>query len=177
MKKFLALSFSLLLTSKAAVAAPKLDLVDLELQRTATHQAAYASTQKLSFLGFDLTNPFDLIKNIKEQLDGLKQTLIDSYDANGNGRIDFGPELNNLVDGTKMLVKILLDTNYDGKIETSEVVDFAKSTLSTLELSTLTTVCPAIEKQATASGDFLTFRPVLAHLNTLCLAKVSSPAN
>lgn len=115
-----------------------------------------------------LPNPIDLINKVKEQIQTVKDTLLASYDENGNGKIDAGTEFDNMVTGMKALVMVLTDSNQNGKIDGEDLDALAKVALLQAKEHVRTNICPQAIEDAEAAGFWLNFRPVLKALQTFC---------
>lgn len=178
MKKILASCLGLVLLSNVAFAESHEEQVELQLQAAALAQIASGTAPESdvharSFLGLDLNalNPINVIKKLQEQVATIKDTILTSFDTNGNGKIDQGQEFQDFKTGVKAIVMLVADTNESGKIDFEDIGVLSKLALTKIQEQTLTTICPAIYKQVQFSGPFMAVRPVLAQLNKLCLAK------
>ncbi|MBC7658235.1 MAG: hypothetical protein H7249_00850 [Chitinophagaceae bacterium] len=119
---------------------------------------------------FDIGSHFAWIKKVKDQVENAKQTLLASYDTNGNGRIDPGPEFKAFVVGIKALALVLGDTNGNGRIDATDIVVLTQGAETKVQDSLMAKICPTIEAKASAAGFFLKFHPVLKKSNEICVA-------
>lgn len=171
MKKFIsALVFSLL--SLPAFAASHDEQVKLELEAAALATLNSSDIPEAppvpSSYRMDLKKPFDFLKDLREQLESIKETLVSSYDENGNGKIDAGTEFNNFRDGVKLLLTLVADKNQNGKIDAEDILTLTKEAFEKIRSNTLTRVCPFVYQQADFAGIFLKFNPLLVHFEKVC---------
>lgn len=177
MKTLLASCIGLFLLSNVALAQSHEEQVELRIQAAALAQIANgdapAATQGHKFLGFNLDalNPLNLIKKLQDQVASIKDTLLSTFDENGNGKIDQGQEFENFKIGTKAIIMLVADTNQSGKIDLEDIGVLTKLAFTKIQEQTLTKICPSVYKQVEFTGSFMFARPVLAQLNKICLAK------
>lgn len=176
MKKILVSLVSLLMFSNIALAVSHDEQVDLDLEAAALAQIAQGQVELAhdrSFLGFDLDmlNPLSFISKLKEQVASIKDTLLVSFDENGNGKIDQGTEFDNFKVGIKAIAMLFADSNQNGKIDQEDIVALSKLALTKVQEQTLVTVCPAVYSQVELTGPFLPLRPVLSRMNDICIAQ------
>ncbi|RYZ59396.1 MAG: hypothetical protein EOP07_04110 [Proteobacteria bacterium] len=176
MKKLLVSLVSLFLFSNIALAVSHDEQVDLDLEAAALSQVIQGNVETLrdrSFLGLDLDmlNPLSFLTKLKEQVDGIKETLLSSFDENGNGKIDQGAEFENFKVGVKAIAMLFADSNQNGKIDPQDIVALSKLALTKVQEQTLVTVCPAVYSQVELTGPFLPLRPVLSRMNDICIAQ------
>lgn len=176
MKKLVtALMFSLATLSLPALAVSQDDQVELELQAAAlatlnsSIPPAPKAPENPSIFGLELKNPFDFLKDVTEQINGVKETLIASFDENGNGKIDHGTEFDNFREGVSLLLTFAADKNGNGKIDADDIGVLTKDAIENLRVQTLTTFCPAVHQQVRLSGIFISVRPLLKHFEKECL--------
>lgn len=171
MKRFLVALCGLVTFSSASFA----EGFDAESEKT-VNSIAVVEIQKADAGEFlrGLLNPADILKKIEEQVQSLKDTLLASYDENGNGRIDAGTEFDNMTAGLKALVMVLADSNQNGKIDGEDLNALAKLALEQAKEHVRTDICPVAVKQAEEAGMWLNFRPVLKSLNTFCQSENSA---
>ncbi|MES2744824.1 MAG: hypothetical protein V4655_05325 [Bdellovibrionota bacterium] len=175
MKKFL--SFVLLsLLSLPAAADTHDEQVDLELQAAAL--ATFNETpipfptmpeESKSFFGIDLSKPFNFVSDLQGQIQGIKDTLISTYDEDGNGKIDKGAEFDNFKAGVQLILTLVADKNQNGKIDIEDIGILTKSALAKVRSQTLTKVCPFVHSQADLAGSWIKINPLLAHFERVCL--------
>ena len=172
MKKFVsALVFSLL--SLPAFAVSHDEQVELELEAAAlatlnSSEIPDAPEAPKYFLGIDLSKPLDFFKNLRDQVESIKETLVSSYDENGNGKIDAGTEFDNFREGTKLILTLIADKNQNGKIDAEDLGVLTKEAFAKVRAQTLTKVCPFVYKQVEFAGIFLKFNPLLVHFDKVC---------
>jgi hypothetical protein len=176
MKKMLVSLVSLFMFSNIALALSHDEQVDLDLEAAALSQIAQGNveiTRDRSFLGFDLDmlNPLSFLTKLQDQVASIKDTLLVSFDENGNGKIDKGTEFDNFKVGVKAIAMMFADSNQNGKIDPEDIVALSKLALTKVQEQTLVTVCPGIYLQVELSGPFLPLRPVLSRMNDICLAQ------
>ena len=177
MTKIAASLLGLLLFSNAAFAVSQDEQVDLDLEAAALIQIAEGQVvQDRSFFGFDLAHPFAFLDTLKDQIASVKDTLLTSFDTNGNGKIDAGPEFDGFKSGISAIVLLVADSNQNGKIDADDLAALSKLALTKVEEETLKNVCPVVYKQVDLSGAFIAVRPVLKQLNDVCLAKYTPAA-
>ncbi|RYZ88702.1 MAG: hypothetical protein EOP04_08690 [Proteobacteria bacterium] len=173
MQKFAVSIMGLFLASTAsfAVAATHDEQTELDLQAAALVQVGQGQADEgLSLFGIDIVNPFTFLDGLKTQVEGVKETLLLSFDADGNGKIDPGTETENFKEGIKAIALVLGDTNQNGKIDAEDIVSLSETALLQVQGQILTKVCPGVERQAQLAGIFLAFRPVLSKMNDICVA-------
>jgi hypothetical protein len=110
-------------------------------------------------------NPFEQIRQFIEE---TKEFLLASYDYNGNGRIDFGDELNDTLEMTKTIVTTLIDQDFDGVIEPEEVRALVDELLATAREQLTMLACDQVNKAAEKAGSWIRFRPILNLLHQRC---------
>lgn len=160
--------FSLSLCAQA-LANSQDEQIELEVHAAAlaTLNQAPLETER-SLFGIDLKNPFDFLKGYQEQLQGIKDMMLSSYDENGNGKIDAGTEFDNFKSGMQMLLTMVADKNSNGKIDMEDVGTLSKEAFEKVRAQMLTKVCPFIHDQADKAGIFLKLNPLLVHFDKVC---------
>ncbi|MFW7381298.1 MAG: hypothetical protein ACOH5I_20960 [Oligoflexus sp.] len=113
----------------------------------------------------DDQNFFDQIKDFIQE---SKEFIMMTYDYNGNGRIDFGPELEAVIEFAETIIVALVDTNYNGVIEIEEVTVLIQELLQNVKSQLTGIACQGITKEAEKSGRWLFLRPVLYSLYKQC---------
>ena len=68
----------------------------------------------------------DGVKDRIEQVREIVRLVVDSYDENGNGKIDPGPEWDAFVDSIEEFAMIYLDKNGNGHIDHQDVIALIK---------------------------------------------------
>ncbi|WP_141734196.1 hypothetical protein [Oligoflexus tunisiensis] len=169
-RTFIGAVMSLLFSSSLAWGAVHDRQTDLELQAMALvymsqqHAEAGVDTPRLSGIG-------DVIQDIGEfitQIEDIKEQLITQFDENGNGRIDFGPEMDNFKETIKSVILLLADSNANGRIDLADIRVLTQMVLDQIKAKTLEVACPTIIKEAEKAGWWLNLRPVLKHFYEIC---------
>lgn len=173
MKRFLVALSGLVTFSSASFA----EGFDAESEKT-VNSLAVVEIQKADAGEFlrSLLNPAEILKKIEEQVQSVKDTLLASYDENGNGKIDAGTEFNNMQEGLKALVMVLADSNQNGKIDGEDLNALAKLALEQAKEQVRSNICPVAVKQAEEAGIWLNFRPVLKSINSFCTSEETDAA-
>ena len=116
----------------------------------------------------DEGNLFDQIRQFIEE---TKTFLLETYDYNGNGRIDFGEELDGVVEFGQSILLTLVDRDYDGVIQPDEIKALVDELLATAREQISVLACEQIGNAAERAGPWLRFRPVLNALYQRCLVQ------
>ncbi len=112
-----------------------------------------------------------LFDQIKQFIDETKTFILETYDFNGNGRIDFGDELDGVVEFGQSILLTLVDRDYDGVIEPEEVQAIVQELLATARQQINALACDQITAAAERAGAWLRFRPILKGLFQRCQAQ------
>ncbi len=165
MKTSVSLILGFFLFSSVSFAAVRDPQVDLELEAMALVQVIQLQTEADAGARSGLG---DFLKNLVQGIEDLKQQLLDQFDANGNGRIDPGAELDAFKETIQSVVLLLADSNQNGRIDLEDVRVLSQFLVTQVQEKAKEQFCPAIVKQGEAAGWWIRFRPVLNNLYQAC---------
>lgn len=160
---FLMMSFAGAAQARSYATMP--DSMEEGLELIALHQLALRQAE-LDRSG--LSDLKDIVENIAAFVEGFKDSFLATYDTNGNGIIDLGPEWNGLQRSIRDIVMLIADSNLDGKVEPQELAGVIQTYVTALNEQVKDFVCTGIIVEAERLGYFLNFRPVLKHLYGQC---------
>ncbi len=167
-KLLLALPFAFLFQVSLAQASSQDEQIQLDLEAMALVELIHAPENT----SLDSDSPRglgDAISDAWKKLQDLKQQLLDQFDTDKNGRIDPGPELDNLKETIKSVVLLLADSNQNGRIDAEDIKELTLFYLKQAEEKAKTKYCPKIIEEAEKAGDSLKYRPILNLLYQQCL--------
>ncbi len=143
----------------------ELDLQAMALIHLSQMQEAGAETPRLAGIG----DVFKDLEGLVQQLEELQDQIVDQFDANENGRIDHGPELDNFKETMQSIIMLLADSNTNGRIDLEDIKVLTQTVLDQAKAKALEVACPTIIKEAERAGWWLRFRPVLKHFYQICM--------
>ena len=108
------------------------------------------------------------LDQIREFLDESYAFLLENFDYNNNGRIDFGPELRDSISEVNSIIVSFLDRVGDGKLARIEIRLFFEELFVLLRDEAVARACEVINEEAEKAGPWLPFRPVLKYLSEQC---------
>ncbi|SMF83165.1 hypothetical protein [Pseudobacteriovorax antillogorgiicola] len=119
----------------------------------------------------ELQDDDSIFDQIGEFIEETKTFLLENFDYNGNGRIDFGPELNDALDTFKDIVVLLLDQNQNGTVEIEELKQAIDDLVTLVRDEITARACVGIITEAERVGFWIHFRPILKGLYQRCTAE------
>jgi hypothetical protein len=111
----------------------------------------------------------DTIEGIKRNINNFIEAFLATFDTNGNGRIDPGPELENFKKTLNDVALMLLDSDNDGKIEAGEVTAIAEQVINQFKGDIEERVCTVVILEAQKWGAYIKFNPLLNAAYKLCI--------
>jgi hypothetical protein len=160
----------LLLSSSVAFGAGHDAQTELDLQAMAlvhlSQLHAEGSPEALRLGG--LGDIFKDLEGLVQKIEEVQDEIVDQFDANENGRIDPGPELDNFKETMQSIIMLLADSNGNGRIDLQDIAVLTQTVLDQAKAKALEVACPTIIREAEKAGWWLRFRPVLKHFYEIC---------